>query len=163
MSAQRIKAEKNISFSEAKKLAASSLTSGNAALRGNSTYAAVLKPSVKSIECQTDLTCMSAERPMCITDLSDSTPSQSSSTKTLKSSETQTSPPVVKQKNANVNYSKQKSRTDRVPKGQRDPVSILNRFDILEDMDVSSQVSTYSKSHSPKKKGRDLSPIAHPK
>ncbi|XP_067676645.1 uncharacterized protein [Haliotis asinina] len=134
MSVQRIETEKNIRFSEARKLATSATPSGSTALRGKPTYAEVMRPSTKSIDCQTDLTWLTAQTPMSIQDL----PSVSSSRKTLQSSETQTAPtPIIKKKNVNVDYSKKQNTSDRLPKGQRGSVSLVNRFDLLDDMEVS--------------------------
>ncbi len=68
----------------------------------------------------------------------------------------------IKRKMLMLTILKGKKKSDRVLQEQRDPVSILKRFDLLDDMDVLSPQNTGSKSCSPKKKDRDLSLISHP-
>ncbi|XP_067673551.1 uncharacterized protein [Haliotis asinina] len=158
---QRVKTEQNIGYTDARKPVDGTHSAGTV----KKTYAAAIKPVTSSVSFQTDYTWVTKDTPTYLSQ----TPHQSSNAPSVS---VQTSPTKVQQvtddsksekkKNANVNYTKQVKHSDRLPKAQRNPALLFNKFGVLEDMDVSAPQATRSRSHSPKQKDRERSPITPP-
>ncbi len=180
----QLKHQRNIPFSEAKKIVLSQEQSGP-------TYSDAVSASIQSkhvschsVGCQTDYTwartsaptLLSAEiqpRPSLVT-----CSSQTSDSKDIRS--LQTSPEIVtsqthssnpepnvkpasKQKLKQNSDSVKKTQSGRTPKGEKNHIQIYNKFGSLDDMDVSEQSHGRTHSLSPSRRVRGRSPVYPPK
>ncbi|XP_067653287.1 uncharacterized protein [Haliotis asinina] len=151
------KCEQKVSYVDAMKQA-KSVTSANTA---GKSYASVTKTvrtvSTTSVECQTDLTWTNGETPKPVSNPENTVP-------VPKSRSVSTSAKVAeKHKNET---SKKQNQTDRVSKALKNPVQQYNKYGLLEDMDTEVSphvnINDNASGHSPKKKGRALSPVTAP-
>ncbi|XP_067653210.1 uncharacterized protein [Haliotis asinina] len=167
----KIKHERNVSFLEARKLVLALEKPGQS-------YAAAASVSIptsrsvsyQSVCCQTDYTWMESSAPILITSprQSSSSSSQTDDPSTVVSHSPMTStvnlqsvPKPSSDLKTTTKKSDHSNRSDRIPKGQRDPVRIQNRFQTLEDMDVSPLPHRRTTSKSPRK-GKHRSPVQPP-
>ncbi|XP_067668245.1 uncharacterized protein [Haliotis asinina] len=159
---QKIKCEQKVSYVDAMKQA-KSVTSANTA---GQSYASVTKTvrtvSTTSVECQTDLTWTNGETPKPVSNPENTVPVPKS--RSVSTSTSETSAKVVeKHKNET---SKKKNQTDRVSKALKNPVQQYSKYGLLEDMDTEVSphvnINDNASGHSPKKKGRALSPVTAP-
>lgn len=146
----KMKVQKNITYQEVKLLLNTALSS-----TGMSYSAAVTHPlskTVTSTACQTDITWVNTAKYSVI--------KQTTSTKETSQSQTDppaiVSSPIVKHASQQVDYTK---KSDRIPKGSRD--QIFNKFQLLEDMDVSPHPRSRDRSKS-LRTGKSRSPVLPP-
>jgi hypothetical protein len=163
-SIQRVKTENRISYPEARKL-----VEGLTPSPLTKSYAAVAKPATRTIDCQTDLTWLSGEKPKSRSpDKCPTVPPLIKIKKTeMKSASVQTGaplPPSSSKKNQEkqgktTNKERVKMLSGRVPKGAATPISIKNAYSALQDIEMAEVPPSRGRSVSPKLKLVERVPI----
>ena len=172
---QKIKAEKRITYHEAKKLN----SMYNVPKPNLPSYATVLKSSsskdMSTQVCETDICSQTPVNPNAVfvntltapakpaAKVPAATPAKSVATVSVEPVAADATKPA-RRRNKSPQKSKDKQLSDRVPKGAKDPITIHNKFGAFEEMDFSpSDSSSRTRSLSPKKNKGKISPIKHKK
>ena len=139
---QRVKLERQISFPEARKF-----VEGTSPSQMTRTYsAAVSKPPTRTIECQTEITWLSTEKPEKAT-----LPVKSLTVAAHKKSiSCQTAAVQTRPEQSSRPKPEKNKKSDRQSKAVCDPVSHRNRFDILQDVEMAEATPSRCRSLSPK-------------
>ena len=177
---QKVKTENHLGYPEARRL-----VEGATPSPGAKTYAAASRVSTRTVDCQTDITWLSRERPLAMNSGKSQTPvstHQSTNAQTTHSipqtSAPTSAPPQTAQspsRNAqrgrpqsgagavgSQSKPKKKPLTDRLPKGSSDP-RILLLPDNPGEVEMAEAAPQGNRSRSPKKKQRCPSPVIAPR
>ena len=154
---QKIKAERNISYPEARR-AAEAL----APPMLSQSYARVAKPSMRTIECQTDCTWITGDKPARFTP----EVKVNTATRPMTAQRTQTEalPRQVAQKlRASGQAPKKTTPKDRLPKAEKASISVKNKYQNLADIEMEEAEDHHDRdrSRSPKNSNGRRSPV-HP-
>ena len=181
---QKVKTKNHLGYPEARRL-----VEGATPSPGAKTYAAASRVSTRTVDCQTDITWLSRERPLAMNSGKSQTPvstHHSTDTQTTHSipqtsAPTSAPPQTAQSPSRNAQHGrpqpgagavgsqskpKKKPKMDRLPKGSSNPIAQANRFLLLPDdpgeVEMAEAAPWGNRSRSPKKKQRGPSPVVAP-
>ena len=170
---QKVKAQKRVTYHEAKKL----VNMYSVPKPNLPSYATVLKSSsmkdCSTQVCESDISPQTSVITTATLSVNDkiisSTPASAGPiaeavTATSKPAATADAPKTSRRRNTSPPKNKPKQNSDRVPKGAKDPVTMHNKYGVLEEMEFTpSHSSSRVRSLSPKHQKGRISPVTHKK